>query len=165
MLLIPYKRFALNIYRPLPEVEAQLAARVTERRIMRRRSIFSKTDPSMPFEGVVENGRFNINRLISYKNSFLPYVVGELQDELDVTRVKITMRLNYFVLGFMIVWLFMFGGAFLIDSAQSTGDFMPVLVFPVMMILVYVVLMGFFNWEVNKAVQFLEETWGEKLNF
>jgi len=163
MLLIPYKKVTLNIYRPLAEVEAQLAVRVMERRIIRRRSIFQKSDLSMPFEGVVGNGRFNINRLINYKNSFLPYLVGELQDEMDVTRVRITMRLNYFVLVFMIVWLFMFGGAFFIGGTQSTGEIWPAFVFPVLMVIVYVVLMGFFNWEANKAVQLLEETWGEKL--
>ncbi|KAA3661360.1 MAG: hypothetical protein DWQ04_16675 [Chloroflexi bacterium] len=100
MLLIPYKKFTLNIYRPLAEVEAQLAARVKERQLIRRRSILKKPDPATPFEGVVENGRFNINRLINYKNSFLPYLVGEMEDELDVTRVTFIMRPNHFVTGF-----------------------------------------------------------------
>ena len=163
MLLIPYKKFTLNIYRPLADVESQLAIRVTERRILRRRNIFTKPVPSLPFEGVVGNGRFNINRRINYKNSFLPYLVGDLQDELDVTRVNITMRLNYFVLGFMIVWMFMFGGAFIIGGTQSTGEIWPVLMFPVFFVIIYAVLMGFFNWEANKAVRLLEETWGEKL--
>ena len=163
MLLIPYKKFTLNIYRSKDEVESQLAARVTERRLIRRRSIFAKPDPATPFEGVVENGRFNINRLINYRNSFLPYLVGELHDELDVTKVTFTMRLNHFVLVFMVVWFLIFFLSIGFGGIQSSGEVWALVVIPLMALFVYVVLMAFFNWEANKAIQFIEEIWGEKL--
>lgn len=159
LLFIPFTRFSWNIYRSKSEVEAELAARVQPRRIFRSRSIFSKPDPSMPFAGKVENGRFNINRIINYRNSFLPIIVGELHDQLDVTRVEITIRLHYAVFVFFVVWLIVFGGAFGVGITEATGEFGPLPLFIGVLVLFYLIMMLFFNFEANKARQFLEQTW------
>ncbi|MCA9927988.1 MAG: hypothetical protein KC419_05910 [Anaerolineales bacterium] len=159
MLLIPYTQFTLNVYRPAADVEAELAARVKPRSLIRARWVFSKIDPTVPFEGTVENGRFNINRIINYKNSFLPIMTGEMKDELDVTRVQVAMRLHYFVLIFLILWVLIFAGVFGVGSVQAGENFIKFPVSAIMLVAIYVFTMIFFNMEANNARRFLEETW------
>jgi len=159
MLLIPYTKFTLNIYRPLAQVEAELAARVKSRSLIRMKWVFSKIDPATPFEGTVANGRFNINRIINYKNSFLPIVVGELNDELDVTRVDVTMRLHYAMVVVVVALFIVFGITFGIGGTQNVDGFSPILIIVAVFSPIYLLMMIFFNMETNKARLFLEQTW------
>lgn len=65
---------------------------------------------SKPYVGKVFNNRFEIKRVINYRNSFLPVIKGEIQDAVNGSKVKIKLNLTDFVKVFMIVWL---GGVFL----------------------------------------------------
>ncbi|MCA9975715.1 MAG: hypothetical protein KC413_08185, partial [Anaerolineales bacterium] len=136
------------------------AARVKPRSLIRARWVFSKIDPTVPFEGTVENGRFNINRIINYRNSFLPIIVGQFHDDLGFTRIEITMRLHYFVMAFMGIWFFTFcpvGFMFFVSDDMGRGEFI-ILFFGFILFFIFMIL-ATFNYEANKARRTLEEVW------
>ena len=56
------------------------------------------------YEGIIESNSFKINRVISYRNSFLPVIKGSVSSFADQQEIKISMRLNLFVKLFMSVW-------------------------------------------------------------
>ena len=60
---------------------------------------------SKPYEGKIFGSNFEINRIIYYRNSFLPVIRGTIYTYLDRTEIKITMRPTVFVIVFMSFWL------------------------------------------------------------
>jgi hypothetical protein len=149
ILLIPYTRFTLKTYLKADEAEQRLAAHVEPRKLSRG---FSRNHKF--FAGKIENRQFNINRIIHYRNSFLPVIVGQIHDDLDTSRIEVTMRISYFVIVFMAVFFFMFSGFLFSESGIDFGGAFPFLGF---MIFFYIIAVGFFNFEVNKARRHLEE--------
>ena len=111
------------------------------------------------FTGTIENGKFNINRIIHYRNNFLPIIIGQIHDDLDTSRIEITMRLSYFILA---SWLCSspFGHScpfgFLI-SPETGGGTISFTLFFGFLFLFYGISMIFYNYEVNKARRHLEE--------
>lgn len=78
ILLIPYTKFTLKTYLSAYETEQRLAAHVEPRKMRWGLSRNHKF-----FSGTLENGKFNLNRIIHYRNSFLPIIVGQIHDDLD----------------------------------------------------------------------------------
>lgn len=103
-LLIPYKRLTIKTPLSMQNAEERLAANVSKRQLFRWGWPFNSTNEP-PFNGTVANGRFNISRTIHYRNSFLPVITGEFHDDLDMTRIDIRMRLHYFVIIFLGIFL------------------------------------------------------------
>ncbi|GAA5101790.1 hypothetical protein GCM10023210_42070 [Chryseobacterium ginsengisoli] len=56
------------------------------------------------YEGFINENSFEINRIIRYRNSFLPQITGTVQRNNSETEIEIKMRLNLLVLVFMIFW-------------------------------------------------------------
>ncbi|MBE2200568.1 MAG: hypothetical protein IAE79_18285 [Anaerolinea sp.] len=160
-LLIPYTRFALKTYLSAPEAEQRLAQRVRPRRWRQLRFFWSKPDPAYPFEGSVENGRFNINRIINYRNSFLPIIVGQFHEDLGFTRIEISMRMHYAVQAFLVVWVLGFLSIFWPISLgdESVGWLGGLVMFAGFVLLFLLIIVVSFNYEANKARRLLEELW------
>ena len=57
------------------------------------------------YEGVIQSDSFKINRVISYRNSFLPVIKGSVSSFMGEREITISMELNLFVKLFMIFWL------------------------------------------------------------
>lgn len=154
ILLIPYTRFTIKTYLQAHEAEQQLAAHVEPRKLSRGLSRNHRF-----FAGTLENGKFNLNRIIHYRNSFLPIIVGQIHDDLDTRRIEITMRLSYFVVGFMVLfipfWAYMAFGYLM--SPEEISDVRPFILFFGFLLLFYGISMIFYNYEVNKARRHLEE--------
>ncbi|GAB4266049.1 MAG: hypothetical protein Kow0080_06890 [Candidatus Promineifilaceae bacterium] len=159
MLFLPYTKYTIKTGLSPQEAEAWLM-QITEKRKLR----FGLSRNHKAFEGKVENGRFNINRIIHYRNSFLPVVIGDIKDDLDVTRIEITMRLHLAVLVVLVISLVVgitgtvmtLIGAGWMDILATGGVFVFILGF------FYIITMAFFNYEVNKAKALLAEIWPEK---
>jgi hypothetical protein len=152
--LIPYTRLTIKTYLPAYEAEQKLAAHVEPRKLRWGLSRNHKF-----FTGTLENGKFNLNRIIHYRNSFLPIITGQIHDDLDTSRIEITMRLSYLVIGFMALfipfWAFMsFGFLFSTGDSGGTVSFTAFFGF---LVLFYGISMIFYNYEVNKARRHLEE--------
>lgn len=156
MLLIPYSQFTLKTHLPAYEAERRLASHVEPRRLLDWR--FSKNRKF--FVGQVANNQFNINRIISYRISFLPIIVGQIHDDLDTTRIEITMRLSKFFIGLMAIvmpiWIWMMYTAFQALMPPKEGGINAVILVS-FLILLYGISMIFHNYEVNKARRHLEE--------
>ncbi len=156
ILLIPYTRFTIKAYLQAHEVEQRLAAEVEPRQLFRWG--FSRDHKF--FAGTVENGKFNINRIIHYRNNFLPIITGQIHNDLNTSRIEVTTRLSYFIIGFMALfipfWAFISFG-FLVSPETGNGGAGSFTLFFSFLILFYGISMVFYNYEVNKARRYLEE--------
>lgn len=115
MLFLPYDHFTIQTGAPPQEARDRLAAQV-------RKPTWSalwqrKAGP--PYEGAVAETTFKIQRIIRYRNSFLPVVVGAIRPTLLGSDIEITMRMQAPVIGFMVVWFGVLG--VIVASTYSSG--------------------------------------------
>lgn len=119
---------------------------------------------SKPYIGKVSNSTFEIKRAINYRNSFLPLIKGEIENDINGSKINVKMNLVEIVKVFMIIWL---GGVLIGCVATSYniifnnglnsegGIFMFI---PFFMLIFGVVLVFFgFKAESKKSIQDLEE--------
>jgi hypothetical protein len=66
-------------------------------------------NPDKPYQGEIGDRSFKIMRAINYRNSFLPVITGHIKPEGSGSRIEINMKLNSFVLIFILVWLSIVG--------------------------------------------------------
>src|SRR5207247_8945197 len=114
MPLLPYRKLKLRSCLPAAQVAEVLANSVEPRRWLRLGS------GRCPFEGTVKGFEFDVQRIISYRNSFLPQIRGTITSEPYGSCITITMRLHIAVLIFMSVW---FGGVLLGGVAIARAAF------------------------------------------
>ncbi len=161
-LLIPYTRLTLKTTLSAQEAEERLAQRTRPRRLLQMRMSWGKKDDAHDFAGTVENGRFNINRIITYRNSFLPIVIGQFHNDLGFTRVEITMRLHVLVMAFLVVWVTGFlSGALLplLTAGDDLGGLGVSALFVGFVFFFLLIVIVTFNYEANKAREMLEALW------
>jgi hypothetical protein len=92
-----------------------------------------RPQPSREFSGTITTSGFVVSRTVSfrnpsYRNSFLPVIVGRLEWVPGGTRIRITMRLTWHMLAFWIFWMTgVIVGAltFLIQVPEVRGDLWP----------------------------------------
>lgn len=102
MLLIPFDRVTLVV---------PASAEVTRERL--QASVGKPTwnafkrDSHSPFLGKVGPDHFKIARNITYRNSFMPVMVGSIVQEGSNTVIRVRLRLVTFVLLFMGFWVTM----------------------------------------------------------
>ena len=144
---IPYQRFEIKTRLSQDAAREKLANMIEPRKI---RWGFSQGHKL--FEGDLEANTFKISRVIGYRNSFLPVLVGNVQDDLDSSSLQITARPNLFVTFF---WPFLLI-AFLFSTISVAGETSVgrILLF---ILFFYGVPMLFFNLELNKAKKLLAE--------
>lgn len=98
MKLIPYYRFQIDT----PFSPAELAQRI---KTVTGEKHWFDFSPSHEFTGQVNEHEFEITKNISYRNSFLPIIVGHIEQTASGSTAFILMRLHVFVMCFMLVWL------------------------------------------------------------
>lgn len=111
-MFFPYKSLKISTSESLNQVVTVLKNNTSEK------SLFSllKRHRSY-FEGDVSDIGFKINRVIRYRNSFKPVIIGSYEKNENKVLIKIRMRLKLVVIAFGIVW---FSGVFIVFIA-----FMP----------------------------------------
>jgi len=57
------------------------------------------------FSGNVSDSGFKIRRAVEYQNSFSPIIIGSVASHNEHCILMIKMRMHYFVMAFMLVWL------------------------------------------------------------
>ena len=57
------------------------------------------------FSGDVSDQGFKIRRAVEYQNSFSPIIIGTVTTNNEHCSLKIEMRMHYFVMAFMLIWL------------------------------------------------------------
>ena len=108
------------------------------------------------FNGKILENSFKIQRNISYRNSFLPVIIGKIEENDFVSKVNIKMRMNLFIKGFMTFW-FTFVILFCLMVPFLHFD-MPFCFIPYIMLVFGIVLAVLPNRiETRKAKEKLEE--------
>jgi hypothetical protein len=113
-----------------------------------------------PYEGSVNGLSFKITRIIGYRNSFLPNITGEIEKDLNGSKINVKMRLHSFVLLFMFIWLTIVGSVSLtvLISSIDKSTFEPLIVIPLGMFLFgYGMTLGGFKYESSKSKKYLAE--------
>ena len=64
-----------------------------------------RTSYSKPYIGKIYDTTFELKRAISYRNSFLPIIKGEIKDDISGSKINVKMVLENFVKVFMCIWL------------------------------------------------------------
>lgn len=119
---------------------------------------------SKPYIGKIYNNTFEIKRAINYRNSFLPIIKGEIQNDINGSKINVKMSLAEIVKVFMIIWL---GGVFIAclatlytliftNGLNSEGRFFMFLPFFMLAIGILMVYFGF-KTESKKSEKDLEE--------
>jgi len=160
MWLLPYRRRVFASAKTKDEVEAAMRAAVAPRRS------FGLGAPTRPFEGEVGDGTFNVQRAITYRNSFLPRIRGTISAAPDGSRIAVTMRLHPLVLVFMTVWLGGVGAAILLILAGELrkGRLSSAVLPPATMFIFGAsISTGCFAYEARKAVTLLADTMTARL--
>lgn len=161
MKFIPRERIIVETHLTPTEVQQRLDEVIEPKRVFRG---FSRDHK--PYQGELFNNRFEVTRIIHYRNSFLPVIRGEIQPAAAGSRIAITMQPHVLVYLFMIVWLSFAGGAFLLTlSATATSavagesDWLVILAPAAMFLFGYLLVMGGFHFEANKSKAFFQQLW------
>lgn len=101
--ILPYEKYVL-VSRLTP---AEIGQRIEATIEPRNTSVFKafSRNSTKPYEGEYVGNRFNISRIIDYRNSFLPNISGHIIPDAGQTKIAVTMQLSPFVLVFMAAWL------------------------------------------------------------
>lgn len=119
---------------------------------------------SKPYIGKIYNNRFEIKRAINYRNSFLPVIKGEIQNDVNGSKINVKMNLVEIVKVFMIIWL---GGVLIAclatsynliftNSSNSEGGLFILIPFCMLAFGILMVYFGF-KTESRKSIKDLEE--------
>ncbi|AFM05119.1 hypothetical protein Fleli_2766 [Bernardetia litoralis DSM 6794] len=158
MNILPYESLTYTTHLSKEEVLKKLSNKVEP-----KRGIFPDNG-YQPYEGTISENTFKIKRIIGYRNLFLPYIKGKIEESQDSTLIHIKMRLHPFVIVILCIWsLFMaLGGlVFIVFSVQklrnpSISD-IPFFVSPLLIIIVLVLACRAFHSEGNKSKVFFEK--------
>lgn len=154
MTLLPYRRFTIDTPLSPSTVQTRLEG-ATGQTVPGRASPIDSA-----FRGEVSGARFQIQRRIGYRNSFLPRIRGTIEPTASGSRLVGTMRLHGFVAAFMVFWLGGVGLAFIaiVLPAFSGGRFDWGALTPLGMLAFGVLLvLGGFVPEAHKAIRQLAE--------
>jgi hypothetical protein len=152
MSLLPRRAFEFRTQLRPTQVADVLREMVEPRRLFRFRA------GSRPFQGTVADSGFLIDRIISYRNSFLPQIRGTIQSEALGSRVAVVMELHPVVRAFMYLWfggISLGGAVFLGNSITGQTSPVPVLFVGAMFLFGRILCHGAFSLEAKKAERLL----------
>lgn len=115
-------------------------------------------ESTKPYEGYIFEKQFKINRIIGYRNSFLPRIKGTIQTNAQGTSIHVKMRLHISVIIFLTIWCGIVGVAFFtfLSYAISNNEFHIGIPGTIgMLIFAYVLTMLGFKSESKKSKRYL----------
>jgi hypothetical protein len=103
---IPYEKLTLICPYRSKEVLDLIADKTEMDRSLKRQFLERiKMRSDYMFEGKITDKGFEITRIIFYRNSFLPVMIGEVRDQSFGSEIDLTLRMNWLVIIFGIVWM------------------------------------------------------------
>lgn len=160
---IPYENYNLTTELTLIEVNKRLSYNI-ELRQKNKFTLFNNYNTTKPYIGEYNINSFCINRIINYRNSFLPIIKGEISTTNNLTHINIKMRPKLIVTIFMTFWLSIIGiiclGVLIIGIINSSlvlkEGFSPFILIPFgMFIFGYLLFYKAFKFESKKSKEFL----------
>ena len=129
-----------------------------------KENIFRNVSSGKNFEGEIDlfQNTFKINRILNYRNSFYPIIIGKVISEVDKTsKIEIQMRMTIYSIVFIIVWSIITGvftSLALKEQLSNTNfDYEPVLTSFCFFAFGYVLMIVCFNYEVRQAKKILKD--------
>ena len=156
MWFLPYRRFSIDTGLGHVETLERLRAMVAPSR-WSWGALFGAR-PDKPFTGEIDDARFNLSRVIRYRNSFLPQIRGRVTAGAAGTEIKGTMAIHPLVGAFMAVWLgaAAFGAVLIGQHAMDGGRLHPGALIPFGMLVFGIALMlGCFTPEARRALRMI----------
>jgi hypothetical protein len=103
MIILPYEKITLRTALDSQQILGRLEAEVdfSKQTLALRWSRMFSNDPHKFFAGTIDGSNFKISRIINYRNSFLPVIIGKIEG----STVEITLRTAIFINIFMAFWL------------------------------------------------------------
>ena len=98
-MFFPYKKCKICTINSINEVIDIMKRSTSEKTVF----TFLKSKRTY-FEGDVTDNGFKISRVIKYKNSFMPVIIGNIENKNYKTYLNLEMRLNLFAFVFGIIW-------------------------------------------------------------
>lgn len=147
-------RDTLLIESPLAAADA--LARLREATGPRKLFRFGRVDYAL--EGEVEADRVEIQRVIYYRNSFLPRIRAVVEPTPRGSRLRGTLSLHPLVIAFMIVW---FGAllaapiAILLTAPRDQPRTLFMLIPPAFLLVAWLLIAGVFSYEADRARKLL----------
>lgn len=115
------------------------------------------------FEGSFEQDRFEIQCVITGRNSFLPQIKGHIRPSMNGTKLIADLTIHKFVIGFMVVWFSLVTISLIFGSTSLQTNPIFLLV-PLIMIAFGIVLVKFgYNIQKNKSISDLKMILNGKL--
>lgn len=145
MKILPYDTSIILTSDSLPIVLQRLNAKVEPPKVFR----FSTRHA--PYQGTISEEGFQINRIIHYRNSFLPIIRGRFEVQSHQTLVHVQMSINPFVKAFFAFWyLGWFSTLVFITLTGSMPLHMVTLNVGIPMLILIIFLGGFWS-EANRS--------------
>lgn len=101
--LLPFENYVLTTKLSRDEVFNRLSDNIEPKKSFRF-GLFGSSS-TKAYEGEISEYTFRINRIIYYRNSFLPEITGDILSLPGQTQINIKMKLTPLVLIFIIFWL------------------------------------------------------------
>lgn len=160
MLFLPFDNFTITTNLNAEQSIQKLLDVVELPKNLRSYEIWEKS-PSKPYEGKMYGYNFKINKIIKYRNSFLPIIEGRICPDVIGCQIIIQMKLHIAVIIFMLFWmgnLLLVALSFIV-AMLADNKIPPFLgLAPLGMgLFAYFLCMMSFNFEARKSKQFLEK--------
>lgn len=166
MKFLPFANVVFRTKLSPEEAIGRLKENIEPIKVFRWRGPFGNTDHK-PYEGKIEQNTFRIKRIIGYRNSFLPRIKGQIEQDYQGTKISVKMRLHPFVFVFLIAWLSVVGSVFMASlseviqgKALGLGFFIPLLM---LFVGFFIIPIGF-NPEKKKAIKDLAQYFEAEVN-
>jgi len=156
MKLLPFENIIYKTNLSESEVIKRLNDSIEPEKTLRINLFGNKS--TRPYEGCISKKQFKINRIISYRNSFLPRIKGTIQTDTQGTSIHVKMRLHLTVIIFLTIWCGGVGAGFITFLSYSifSNEFNPGILGTIgMLIFAYVLTMGGFKFESKKSKSYL----------
>ncbi|WP_072403790.1 hypothetical protein [Flaviramulus basaltis] len=164
MKIIPSKEIELFTSLSKEEVEKILTNNIQAKKGIEFK--LNRPTNQKSFEGSFSKDRFDIQRVINYRNSFRPQITGKIVHRNGGTKIIAELKMHGFIIAFMIFWL---GGVSLasigaIYSMITNGVDGFYSVIPIIMLLFggSIVYFGF-KYEADKSINELKRIFKAKL--
>lgn len=82
----------------LPHERFELRTSLSQDEILKRKTV------NTMYKGKAKDNTFEVQRIIDYRNSFLPSIKGVVQPAHKGSQILVTMKLHKLVIAFMAVW-------------------------------------------------------------
>ncbi len=99
MKYLPFEHIVYTTNFSEQEVTTRLSNYIESRKVR-----MFKNNPTKEYEGFISDNKFEINRIIKGRNSFLPQIIGTIQKFNEETQIEVKMQLHWAVKAFLIFW-------------------------------------------------------------